>query len=401
MAVLGSPSADPAAPRTRGRALLVSSLRRRGMTGVQTHLAEAEHLLADRYERVAVVSLDALLPVGAGARILAAHAVGRLPYGRARFHQWRAVARALELAVARSVRRDPPDVVYAQDTRSAGAALAARGGTDYAVVMVVHYNESEAGEMVGLGNVRPDSRQHRLLWEVERDVLRRLDGIVFVSDFMRRHVLDEVPEIADIPVCVLPNCLAPVPGPHPAPPVLGDIVSVGMLVPRKNHEYLLDVVAAARAAGHDRRLTIVGAGPLAGVLAQRAERLAITDLVTFTGRRDDVDDLLRGHRVYVHSAHMENAPYALIEAMRAGLPVVTSAVGGIPEVVGAGGAARFWPLDDPAAGADVLARLLDDPVALADASAAASQRFDSVFAESVSGEWLGDFLAEVSRNHSG
>ncbi len=260
--------------------------------------------------------------------------------------------------------------------------------------MVVHFNESETSELVGLGTLRPNSPKHRELWAYETEVLRRLDGIVFVSEFMRRHVLEEVPGARSVPHTTLRNVLARTTPPSSLP-ITGDLVSVGMLVGRKNHGYLLDVLAAARARGRDHTLTVVGAGPDAKALLEHARDVGVEDLVTFTGRRDDVDAVLRGHRVYVHSASLDNAPYALIEAFRAGLPVVSSAVGGIPELVGETGAGCFWPLDDPVEGAEVLARLLDDEDELAAASAAAAHRFATVYDEEVAGDWLAAFLHRV------
>ena len=261
---------DRSRPTDIARALIVTSLRRRGMTGVQTHLAEAEHLLGRRYRRVDVVSLDTLLPPRAAVLVVLAHALSRVPLRTASFLRLRLVGRALDLATAREVRRHRPDVVYAQDTRSAGAALAARRHpSDYAVVMVVHFNESESSELVGLGTLRPNSRKHRELWAYETDVLRRLDGIVFVSDFMRRHVLEEVPEARSVPHTTLRNVLERT-DPPAALPMTGDCITVGMLVGRKNHGYLLDVLAAARARGRDHRLTVVGAGPEAKALLEHA-----------------------------------------------------------------------------------------------------------------------------------
>ena len=147
--------------------------------------------------------------------------------------------------------------------------------------------------------------------------------------------------------------------------------------------------------GATTRLTVVGAGPDARSLLEHARDVGVEDLVTFTGRRDDVDAVLRGHRVYVHSASLDNAPYALIEAFRAGMPVVSSAVGGIPEILGETGAGCFWPLDDPIEGAEVVADLLDDPDELAEASAAAAHRFATVYDEEVAGDWLAGFLHRV------
>jgi glycosyltransferase involved in cell wall biosynthesis len=139
-------------------------------------------------------------------------------------------------------------------------------------------------------------------------------------------------------------------------------------------------------------LTLVGDGPLRASLQLLARRLDLDDQVAFTGGRYDVDQLLPRHRVYVHSSVMENCPFALIEAFRSGLPVVTGAVGGIPEVVGSQGAGRFWDLDDAEAGARVLGELLGDETALAAAADAATARFQQAFDATVVGKDLVLFL---------
>jgi glycosyltransferase involved in cell wall biosynthesis len=156
------------------------------------------------------------------------------------------------------------------------------------------------------------------------------------------------------------------------------------------------VLAAARRQGHRYTLTIVGDGDQRPVLERLAATLGVGDQVDFLGERFDVERLLLGHRVYVHSAVMENCPFVLIEAFRAGLPVITSAVGGIPELVGDDGSGRFWDLSDPEAGAQELARLLEDAEQLSRASAVAAARFRQRFEADLVGRRLTDFLAAVS-----
>ncbi|HVH93756.1 MAG TPA: glycosyltransferase, partial [Nocardioidaceae bacterium] len=174
-----------------------------------------------------------------------------------------------------------------------------------------------------------------------------------------------------------------------------DCISVGGLLERKNHEYLLRVIAAARRQGHRYTLTIVGDGDQRPKLERLANTLGIEDQVAFLGERFDVDRLLLDHRVYVHSAVMENCPFVLIEAFRAGLPAVTSAVGGIPEVVGDDGSGRFWDLSDPEQGARVLSRLLENDEELSRSAARAAARFERQFDADVVGATLTSFLARV------
>ena len=82
-------------------------------------------------------------------------------------------------------------------------------------------------------------------------------------------------------------------------------------------------------------------------------------------------DALSRLAVLVLSSWMENAPLAVLEAMAAGVPVVATRVGGVPELVPEGAGQLVAP-GDPAALAAAIARLLDDP-ALADAQAAAAR----------------------------
>ncbi len=102
-------------------------------------------------------------------------------------------------------------------------------------------------------------------------------------------------------------------------------VAVSVLRARKGIEVLLD--AAARMP--DTTFLIIGDGPM------RAEwqSLARTDNVRWAGHRTDVDELLAGADVFVHPSLEDAFPTVLLEAMAAGLPVVASNVGGIPEIV--------------------------------------------------------------------
>jgi glycosyltransferase involved in cell wall biosynthesis len=140
----------------------------------------------------------------------------------------------------------------------------------------------------------------------------------------------------------------------------------------------------------------VGDGPLRRDLQQLARHLHITDLVTFTGKNYAVEQLLPRHRVYVHSSLMDNCPFALIEAFRAGLPVIAGAVGGIPELLGDTGASRAWDLADPVAGAAVLTSLLNDELQLDKAASMARREFETKYCAAVAGQQLVRFLNEVA-----
>ncbi|MFL1484441.1 glycosyltransferase family 4 protein [Marinobacter sp. LN3S78] len=80
-------------------------------------------------------------------------------------------------------------------------------------------------------------------------------------------------------------------------------------------------------------LTLVGSGPLQPNIESLAKKLNISDRVEFLGRRKDVPELLSGSDVFVLSTNWEGFPRSILEAMRAGLPVLASDVAGIPEAV--------------------------------------------------------------------
>lgn len=118
----------------------------------------------------------------------------------------------------------------------------------------------------------------------------------------------------------------------------------------------LDVLIRAAAGWADEpdrpRVLIAGDGPLRGELTALAR--AARAPVEFLGQRDDVAALLSGARAVVLVSDWEARPLALQEALRAGVPVVASAVGGVPGLLA--GAGVLIPPDDPAA----LRKVLDD-----------------------------------------
>lgn len=360
-----------------------------GQGGIATHVSALVDVLASRGLSIEVVEpasgplTHLLLTLSRGLRRTGLEMAVRFD---------RRVRRSfLEIALRRRSRRHPPALVYAQDPLAAHAAMRATRPSGAPVVMVVHYNESQAEELVQRGLINR-GRTEQLIRRFEASVIRRLSGIVYVSDFMRRRIEQDVPAAAPIPSVVIPNFLPDVDF-EPVPTAPQDLISVGSLVPRKNHAYLLRVLSIANRTGHRYHLTLVGDGPDREALRHLAVDLGLVDQVSFMGYRSDVEQLLRRHRVYLHSAEMENAPFALIEALRCGLPVVYAPVGGLPEIVGSTGAGRIWDLADPDRGAAVLTDLLDDEPALIVAGREARARFDQKFRADVVCQRLLDFFA--------
>jgi glycosyltransferase involved in cell wall biosynthesis len=125
------------------------------------------------------------------------------------------------------------------------------------------------------------------------------------------------------------------------------IGTVGRLEPVKGHRYLLDAFAGLAPRFPDLHLALVGDGELLPELTGRARRSGFGDRVRFLGWRDDVPWLLGGFDLFVFPSLNEGMGRALVEAMAAGVPVVASRAGGIPEVLGGGEAGL---LVEPASG---------------------------------------------------
>jgi glycosyltransferase involved in cell wall biosynthesis len=126
-----------------------------------------------------------------------------------------------------------------------------------------------------------------------------------------------------------------------------DILSVGQLIERKRMDVLIDGVALLARGGRRLRLGILGDGPLKNQLLEQARDLGITDLVHFLDYRDDVETILRQAAVFCLGSKWEGLPFAMMEAMAAGLVPVMTDVGTISDWVRDGENGCLLPVGDP------------------------------------------------------
>jgi len=295
------------------------------------------------------------------------------------------LARALRRDLARSA---GPVVVYAQCPVAAAVALRVR--TREPVVLVTHFNVSQADEWADQGELTRDGGLFRSVRHEEERVLAEVDGLVHVSAYNQRLLEARVPATRGIPQAVIPNFIEP--RPLGATTRHGDLVTIGGLEPRKNHQYLIEVLALAAERGHRYSLAIIGAGPGRAALEALARRRGVYDLVRFLGYQEDPRSLMTGHRLYCHASRMESFGISLLEAMDAGLPVAAAPVGGVPEVVRDGVEGFFWSLDDAPRGAEKLIAVLEDERARSAMAAAARDRLLTTFSTEQVAPRLVEFL---------
>lgn len=133
---------------------------------------------------------------------------------------------------------------------------------------------------------------------------------------------------------------------------------VGALEARKGHDVLLAAVATL--ADANVMVLCAGEGSLHATLAAETERRGLRDRVRFLGRVDDVAEVLAAVDVLVMPSRFEGLGVAALEGMAAGLPVIASRVGGLPEAVLDGTTGLLVPPADPAALAAAILRLAND-----------------------------------------
>ena len=138
-----------------------------------------------------------------------------------------------------------------------------------------------------------------------------------------------------------------------------DIVCLGELRPVKAFDVLIEARAMLNASGRRVSATIAGEGPLGDELKALAARAQVGDLVRFAGYRPAREALAMG-RMLVIPSRAESLPYAVLEAAAAGMPIVATRVGGIPEIFGAQEGHLVAP-DNAGALAGAIAGALDAP----------------------------------------
>lgn len=154
---------------------------------------------------------------------------------------------------------------------------------------------------------------------------------------------------------------------------LRTITTVANLRRGKGHDVLLHAASGLLRRHPDLVFQLVGDGPLRPSLEALAATLGIDDRVRFLGHRDDVAAILQTSDLFAFPSLMEAFPNGVMEAMAAGLPVVATRVGGIPELVEDGRTGLLVPPGDAEAMCGAVERLLASPDE-ADALAAAARR---------------------------
>jgi len=264
------------------------------------------------------------------------------------------------LRLRRYIARERIDIVHTHmDLADFYGALAGRLGGARAVVATKH---------------APDEFRTRRTWKrypfllLERLAYEMDDAVIVVSEGLRTF-LEKVERLPRRKMVVIGHGIEATSYPATRAearralglPAHGPLIgAVGRLSPEKGQVVLLRALPAILAAFPRAACVVAGEGPARAQLEAETRRLGIGDRVVLLGFRRDVPRVLAALDLFVQPSIYEGFGLSLLEAMAAGLPVVASRVGGIPEVVEDGRTGLLVPSQDPAALAAAIVRLLGD-----------------------------------------
>lgn len=152
------------------------------------------------------------------------------------------------------------------------------------------------------------------------------------------------------------------------------LLAVGSLYPVKGHVHLIEALSLIGSNDNRVRVAIAGQGGEESRLRALADDLGVASAVHFLGFRSDVPELLDAADVFVMPSLSEGMPMAMIEAMLASLPIVSTNVGGIPELLTSPDMGVLVDPSDPKGLAEAIRTLVDDPEEMQRLGRAARER---------------------------
>jgi glycosyltransferase involved in cell wall biosynthesis len=303
--------------------------------------------------------------------------LGRLAKRRVSFaYVWR---------LRRLLRKERFDLVHAHVYASVAAAAIATLGTDVPLVITEHTEASW--------------QTWRARW-VSRWAYRRVERIIAVSTPIERRLIDRDGVHPDL-ITIVPNAVAPAPeagADVPLPPELREHPLVGVMArlqPEKGVDNFVQAAARVAPLFPEAHFVIAGDGPLRQELEALADDLALGDRVHFLGFRADASALISSLDVVVVPSLTEGSPLITLEAMAAGVPVVASAVGGIPDQVRHDEEGLLVPPGDAGAIGDAILALLRDPARARSLGEAGRRRAASEFDQATMVRRIEDVYRDV------
>ncbi len=340
--------------------------------GAEVLAARLARQLRDRY-RFLFVCLDEIGTLGEELRDegFSVHLLGRRPG-----LDWRCSYR-----LARLLRQNKVDIVHAHQYTPFFYGMTARLLYRRPGVMFTEH-----------GRHFPDyPRRKRML--VNRLLLTRRDRVVGVGEAVRKALIENE-GLSNDRVSVIYNGIDLTPftdkgrDRETARQEMGVSSDDLVILQVARLDYLKDHATALRALGHvvrqrpSAQLVLVGEGPERGKIEELTRQAGLENHVRLLGLRKDVSRLLYAADVFLLTSISEGIPLTLIEAMAASLPVVSTRVGGVGEVIEDGSTGLLAPAGDDSALAEKVLQLAADPQRRSRMGESGRRRAAAIFSES-------------------
>jgi len=271
--------------------------------------------------------------------------------------------------LAGQLRRIRPDILPTHSSKAGVLGRLAGRSLGIPTITTAH------GWVFGFPRV---SRRDWAVWATEKSMARLARRIVTVCESDRKLAIASgvaKPERLVTIHNAMPDIGAELlASPSVEPPRL---LMVARFAPQKDHTTLFR--ALAELTDLDWNLDLVGTGPLRELAQEQANALGLESRVRFLGMREDVPQLIAGAQVYLLISNWEGLPRSILEAMRAGLPVVATDVGGVREAVLDGKTGYLVPRGHESVLATRLRSLVCDPELRRRTGAASRRHYESHF----------------------
>lgn len=281
------------------------------------------------------------------------------------------------------------------------ARLLSSGRYDVAHAHLVHADWYLAAASLAAGEVPLVSSKHNhdpfrrlaAFRLVERAALRRYSALISISESLS----DFTTTYTGADVATIHYGLAAPVDPPTRDEETGEairLLSVGRLEEQKGFDIAIQAMEPVARASN-ARLLIAGDGEQRRLLADRVTDLGLTDRVSLLGNRSDVHELMLNADILIHPARWEGFGLVLLEAMRAGLPVVATKIGAIPEVVADGVTGLLVPPNDPDKLAAAAIELIRNPARRREMGMAGFERLKEHFSPEQMGRAVAAIYDEV------
>lgn len=340
--------------------LYVITLAERG--GAQVHVRDLVANLPSGFSAVIATGKKGFLCDEAARLGVPVHVIPELTHPIHPVKDWRAL-----LAIARLIRSEVPDVVHAHTSKAGWLArFAAKLAATPAVFTAHTWSFAD-----GIPRL-----QRWLSIPLERLASLASSKIITVSQ--ANSVLALKKSVANERALIrIWNGVPDLPGrasPGSRPQIT--LITAARFAPQKDHLLLLE---ALREVEGDWRLLLVGNGPLRPQVEQAALDYGLSGRVEFLGEREDINSLLTSSDLFILPSKWEGLPLSILEAMRAGLPVIATNTGGVAEAVTDGVTGYLTTPGHVIELRTRIRQLISSPDLLASMSLAARQRYEQDF----------------------